>query len=65
MGAVVHVSGLEFADKQTPTDQRAEVLIDKINWILSFYGAASRESSERGEPSTNGTKPRPRSRRSR
>jgi len=38
IGPVVYVSGLEFAGKQTPTGQRAiEILIEKVNWILSFY----------------------------
>jgi hypothetical protein len=68
LGSVVHVSGLEFADKQqTSTDQRAEVLIDKVNWILSFYDEASRDSSEGAEPaepdvrpSTNRGRSRPR-----
>jgi hypothetical protein len=64
LGSVVHVSGLEFADKQTPTDEKAEVLIDKVNWILSFYDEASRESAEAtvpdDSPSPNRTRPRPR-----
>jgi hypothetical protein len=38
IGPVVYVSGLEFAGKQTPTGQRAiEILLEKVNWILSFY----------------------------
>jgi hypothetical protein len=64
LGSVVHVSGLEFSDKQTPTDANAEVLIDKVNWILSFYDEASRESAEAAvpevSPSTNRARPRPR-----
>jgi hypothetical protein len=64
LGSVVHVSGLEFADNQTPKDERAEVLIDKVNWILSFYDEASRDSAERAEPdgpaATTRTRPRPR-----
>jgi hypothetical protein len=64
LGSVLYVSGLEFADKQTPTEERAEVLIDKVNWILSFYAAASRDSAERTEPdvppATSRTRLRPR-----
>jgi hypothetical protein len=63
LGSVVHVSGLEFADNQTPKDERAEVLIDKVNWILSFYDEASRDSAARTEPddptATARTRPRP------
>jgi len=50
LGSVVHVSGLEFADSQTPKDERAEVLIDKVNWILAFYDEAARDSAERADP---------------
>jgi len=70
LGSVVHVSGLEFADNQTPQEERAEVLIDKVNWILSFYDEASRDSAARSEPdvpdvpdvpaASNRTRPRPR-----
>jgi hypothetical protein len=64
LGSVVHVSGLEFADNQTPKDERAEVLIDKVNWILSFYDEAARDSAVRAEPddppATTRTRPRPR-----
>lgn len=48
-GPVVYVIGLEFADKQTATGQRADVLIDKVNWILSFYDEAGRHASGDGE----------------
>jgi PilZ domain len=65
--SVVHVSGLEFADNGTPRDERAEALIDKINWILSFYDEASRDSAERAEPdgppAATRTRPRPRAER--
>src|SRR5579863_8871412 len=64
LGSVVHVSGLEFADNQTPNDERAEVLIDKVNWILSFYDEASRDATELAEPdgslTATRTRPRPR-----
>jgi PilZ domain len=46
----VYVSGLEFADKATPTDERADLLIGKVNWILAFYDEAWRDSSDRAEP---------------
>jgi hypothetical protein len=64
LGSVVHVSGLEFADNQTARDERAEVLIDKVNWILSFYDEASRDATGRAEPdsplATTRARPRPR-----
>jgi hypothetical protein len=68
-GPVVYLSGLEFAETQTSTEQRAEVLIDKVNWILSFYDRAWRDSSGQGEsepadpdgrPSTSRARLRPR-----
>jgi hypothetical protein len=49
-GPVVYVSGLEFANTQTSTEQQADVLIDKVNWILSFYDQAWRDASGRSEP---------------
>jgi hypothetical protein len=66
---VVYVSGLEFADTKASTEQRADVLIDKVNWILSFYDQAWRDSSGQtesepaepdGRPSTGRTRLRPR-----
>jgi hypothetical protein len=60
--AVVHVSGLEFAERQAPSEQRADVLMDKVNWILSFYDEVSRDASERDTPEDppSTTRPRPR-----
>jgi len=68
LGPEVYLSGLEFADKQAAVGQRAEDLIDKINWILSFYDEAWRDS-DRAEPdvrpSTDRTGPRRRAPRTR
>lgn len=48
IGPVVYVSGLEFAGKQTPTGQRAiDILIEKVNWILSFYDEDLHGSAKR------------------
>jgi PilZ domain len=50
IGPVAYVSGLEFAGKQTPTGQRAiEILIEKVNWILSFY-----DEDQHGSPGRAG-----------
>jgi hypothetical protein len=46
LGPVFYVSGLEFADKQTPAGREAvDVLIEKVNWILSFY-----QEKQKGKP---------------
>ena len=37
-GPVFHLSGLEFADQPTPSGKQAvDDLLERINWILSFY----------------------------
>jgi hypothetical protein len=38
VGPDLYLSGLEFADQQTPSSrQSVNVLMEKVNWILSFY----------------------------
>jgi hypothetical protein len=63
-GPLVYVSGLEFADTQASTEQRADVLIDKVNWILSFYDQAWRDASghSESEPAQPDVRPSTRSR---
>jgi hypothetical protein len=45
IGPIVYLSGLEFTEKPTPTGpQAANVLIEKVNWILSRYHDGRRGS---------------------
>jgi hypothetical protein len=48
-GPASYLSGLEFADKQSPRGQQAiDALLEKVDWVLSFYHDAAPEPSKRG-----------------
>jgi hypothetical protein len=47
-GPALYLSGLEFADKQSPRGQQAiDALLEKVDWVLSFYHDAAPELSKR------------------